>query len=64
MFFRDFKLVLQRDDKTFVSKPEEILSDGTVRPLDISHIYQGHLEGIVVHRINYCSFILINSGYK
>jgi len=42
---RMFQLKLHRDESTFVSSPEEVMPDRSVRPLDTSHIYQGHLEG-------------------
>jgi len=42
---RTFKLRLRRDVTSFVENPEVIERDGKIRPLDISHIYQGELEG-------------------
>jgi len=46
--FRNFNLVLRQDDSTFVRHPEEVLPDRSVQPLDISHIYQGYVEGMVL----------------
>ena len=42
--YRNFNLVLRQDDTTFVQQPE-MLVDRSVRHLDTSHIYQGHVDG-------------------
>jgi len=44
---RSFDIVLRPDVTTFVQHPEEVLQDHSRRPLDISHIYQGYVEGTV-----------------
>lgn len=42
---RTFRLQLHRDTSTFLQNPEIVSSDGSYHPLDVSHIYQGVVEG-------------------
>lgn len=42
---RSFRLQLRRDTTTFFNNPELVAADGSYHPLDVSHIYQGVVEG-------------------
>ena len=46
LFYRTFQLRLERDTSTFLPDAESVEADGSTKPLDVSHIYKGILEGL------------------